>query len=168
MNAASIALYGASLLSQPSVSSGMGPDAQVLRAHVETVRSHLLESMSLRGLVEAAVEELEAARREASTENWDAYGARPVDERSYYAAIQFLTALPTTTPRPSVSIDPDGEVEVGWNISPRRVFTVSVGPTGRLAYAGLYGRNKTYGTEWLGAELPRPIIENLARVFGSW
>ena len=168
MNAASIALYGASLLFEPSVSSGVGPDAQVLRTHVETARSHLLESMSLRGLVEGAIEDLQAARQEASTDNWDGYGARRIDERSYFAAIQFLTALPTTTPKPCISIDPDGEVEVGWNISPRRVFTVSVGPNGRLAYAGLYGRNKTYGTEWLGAELPRPIIENLARVFRGW
>ncbi len=167
MTAHAIAWTGGSLLFPLPTSNGVSREARVLWDAVSTARSHLFESLSLRGVAEAALAKLEEVRRESASLNWDGYGGRPLDLRAYAEAVRFLAALPPTTPVPAVGADPDGEVEIGWNFGPRCVFSVSVGPTGRLTYAGLFGMSKSYGTEWLGAEIPRAILDNLARVFAA-
>ncbi|MGB7218158.1 MAG: hypothetical protein WBD07_05070 [Vicinamibacterales bacterium] len=102
-----------------------------------------------------------------ATANWDGYGARPLDRRAYLAALRFLQALPTTTPVPDVSVDPDGEVDVLWYISPTRTLSVSIGPAGRLTYAALFGDTRSYGTEWFVNEIPQAILLNLSLVIGA-
>ena len=63
-------------------------------------------------------------------------------------------------------MDPDGEIEFEWFRGPRWLFTVSVGRTGALSYAGLFGRNKTHGVEQLVEGLPEAIAQNLRRLLG--
>jgi len=167
MTALAATLKSGGLLSPLPSSSGVSTEARTLRDRVSDTRRHLCESLALRTLAEVALAELDEARGEAQSENWDGYAGRPLDPRAYAQAGRFLTALPTTTPIPAISSDPDGEVEVSWNRAPRWVFSVSIGPTGRLTYAGLFGNSRAYGTEWLGAEIPRPVLENVARLFAS-
>jgi hypothetical protein len=157
---------GGLLAPMPS-SAGVSTEAGVLCEHVSETRRHFFESVVLRTLAEEALAELDGARREARSENWDGYGGRPLDARAYRQAVRFLTQLPTTTPIPAISSDPDGEVEVSWNCGPRWVFSVSIGPNGRLTYAGLFGTSKVYGTEWMGAETPRPVLEGVGRLFAA-
>jgi hypothetical protein len=83
-----------------------------------------------------------------------------------YAA-KFIQALPTTVPVPDVSADPDGEVDLLWQMEPMRTISVSVGPNGRLTYAALIGTAQIYGTEWLSDEIPQPILDSLTRVLAS-
>jgi hypothetical protein len=162
-----MAWAGGSLVSPVPISNGVSREARMLWDEVSMARSHLFESLSLSGVAEAALAELEQVRGESSSANWDGYGGRPLDLRAYAEAVRFLTALPPTTPPPALGADPDGEVEISWNFGPRSVFSVSVGPTGRLTYAGLFGMSKSYGTEWLGSEIPRAILESMARVFAA-
>ena len=165
MTASAMCLAGIGLLCPIPVSHGVSPDAERLSEAVAEAWEQLFQSVSLVEIVTTALSELESLRQESAQANWDGYGANPLDIGAYEQAVRFLMALPTTTPAPSIGIDPDGEVELGWDSGPRRMFSVSVGPTGRLTYAGLFGMSRSYGTEWMDAEIPRPILQSVARVF---
>ena len=167
MTAHAMALADTSLLFPVPTSNGVSHEALVLWNEVSRARTHFFDSLSLRGVADAALGQMDEVRREAASANWDGYGGQPLDPRAYGHAVRFLTALPPTTPVPTVGADPDGEVEIGWSFGQRSVFSVSIGPSGRLTYAGLFGMSKSYGTEWLGAEIPRAILENLARAFAA-
>jgi hypothetical protein len=87
-----------------------------------------------------------------------------MDPAAYSFAKAFIRSLPTTAPTPDVGVDPDGEVSIDWDFGPRRILSVSVGPTGRLVYAALVGPNKVRGTEWLHEAVPEPILDVLSRL----
>lgn len=100
--------------------------------------------------------------------NWDGEGAAPVSRQCYNKASAFLASLPAGVPDPDIAADPDGEVSFTWSRGPLQIFSVSVAPTGRLSYAGLYGGNSAHGTEYLvGDALPAVVPKNLARLFSA-
>lgn len=146
-------------------SHGIGPDASMVAERIVQVCQHFWEALTLRHVAESASMELEEVASEATGPNWDGYGAQPIDRRAVQQAERFLSALPTTTPVPEISVDPDGEVAISWNLDSNWVFSVSVGPSGRLSYAGLFGTSKAYGTEWFFDEIPEAILDNIARLF---
>lgn len=146
-------------------SRGIGLDASRVAERIEQVCEHLWEALTLRHVAESASMELEEVVSEAAGPNWDGYGARAIDPRAVQEAERFLSALPTTTPVPEVSVDPDGEVSISWNLDSDWVFSVSIGPAGRLSYAGLFGTSKAYGTEWFFDEIPEAILDNITRLF---
>ncbi len=148
-------------------SQGIGPDANAVAERIERVCEHLWEAITLRHVAESTWIELADIAQQATVPNWDGYGARAIDVRAYVQAERFLSALPTTTPVPDVSVDPDGEVSVSWNLDSDWVFSVSIGPTGRLSYAGLFGTSKAYGTEWFLNEIPEAVLDGLTRLFKS-
>lgn len=157
-------LKGGGVLFPSIPSAGVSSDADELKAHIRDTWEGLASSIALRGAAEAAIEELWRAQEEASSPNWDGYGALPMNPQSFQQALIFLRALPTTTPAPRVSVDPDGEVDVLWHEAPTRTLSVSIGPKGRLTYAAMLGGAQSYGTEWLANEIPQPILSNLSRV----
>lgn len=146
-------------------SRGVGADASTVAHRIELVCEHFWEALTLRRVAESAWFQLVEVAQEAAVPNWDGYGARSIDPRTYLQAERFLCALPTTTPVPDISIDPDGEVSVSWNLDSNWLFSVSIGPTGRLSYAGLFGNSKTYGTEWFLHEIPEVVLDNITRLF---
>lgn len=109
---------------------------------------------------------LEAAYAEGSSDGWDGYGARAVSLGVKYRAEAFLDALPSGIPVPAIEPDPDGEISFEWYVGPRQVFSVSVGEGCEIAYAGLFGRNRTHGTEYFMDELPAAVMTNLRRLYG--
>lgn len=167
MSTLASALKSGGLLAPMTVSRGVGPDADTVKQRIGKVCDHMWESVTLRRVTEAAWVELADAASEAASRNWDGYGAKRVDPFAYHQAERFLAALPTTTPVPNVSVDRDGEVSVSWNIEPDWVFSVSIGATGRLSYAGLFGTSKAHGTEWFITEIPQAVLGCITRLFTS-
>lgn len=113
------------------------------------------------------IQQLDNLCSEATEENWDGEGALPVQHGAREKAIAFVRALPMGTPLPECSIDPDGEISLGWHGPNDYVFSVSVGRTGRLSYAGLFGNSDGYGTEWFTGTAPAEITVHLARLLSS-
>jgi len=140
---------------------------RTVRADAETLRDLFLATLD--SAVSVAFGErywdLDRACWEASTPNWDGYGANAVDPHAYRRAKAFLDALPMIIHSPEISVDPDGEVSFTWQRGPRRVFSVSLGGDGRLSWAALLGAASEYGTEFFVDELPTAIETNLARLF---
>jgi hypothetical protein len=140
----------------------VGPDAVVVRRQlVDAIDTKYSAAWSQRQW------DLEAACSEAADSNWDGYGAEPVDPQAYRIARRFLEILPSTTLDPQFAIDPDGEVSISWRGRAEQVFSVSVGPNGRLSYAGIVGPVNVYGTEFFLEEVPPTIQAAIARVFPS-
>ena len=150
---------------RPRGEQGVSDDAKKLIELFDDALA-FAHSVSLGERFRKAVSALREAFEEASSRGWDGYGGRAADPFSYIHALSYLRALPSTVPLPEAAVDPDGEIEFEWYRGPRWLFTVSVGRTGALSYAGLFGRNKTHGVEQLVEGLPEAVVQNLRRLFG--
>ena len=83
-------------------------------------------------------------------------------------AESFLRALPESIPIPEFAVEPGGDISLDWIASRDRVFSLSVGPTNRLAFAWLDGTNKGHGVESLdGGQIPKRIIEGISAIVGD-
>jgi hypothetical protein len=109
-------------------------------------------------------EELLKTFEECRQPNWDGYGAQSVREETYDLAHQFLTALPLSTPMPSIGAEPDGHITVEWYRSPQRTLSVSISPDGELHYAALLGAERICGTETFRARMPQVLSDLIARI----
>lgn len=144
---------------------GVSDDARLIYRTVKTVEDDYANTVTMSGRLQLASDALEDTIHECLTDDWDGYGARALQQGSLDDADRFLSLLPTTTRLPEVSVDPDGEVSLEWYLGPRRVFSVSVGTNGELVYAGLFGASKASGVESFQDEVPKTIVDNLARVY---
>lgn len=147
--------------------SGVSNEANKLCACFEEISYYNNESIILSGNHLKILNTLTKYLKEFADSNWDGYGAMPIDKGSYSKSISFSRALPKSLPLPELSIEPDGEVAFEWYNSNNRVFSVSIGSNGELAYAGLFGLNKMHGTEYFEEGLPKTILEGIQRVFSK-
>lgn len=113
----------------------------------------------LRSIIEAC--------RESSKDDWDGYGAKAISWKTCMNAAKFLQMLPSNFPSPEIDVEPNGGFLLEWHNNIKRIFSAIVESDNRITYAGLFGENKTYGTERFENELPKPILENLQRVFSQ-
>ncbi len=113
------------------------------------------------------IQQLDTLCQMAGEQNWDGEGAQPVQAGARKHAIMLVGALPTGTPVPACSIDPDGELSLSWQGLDDYVFSVSVSGTGRLSYAGLFGDSDCYGTAWLAETVPAEITTHLDRLLSA-
>lgn len=114
----------------------------------------------------AWIRSLDATCQEAAAENWDGEGGLPVQPGARQRAISLVTALARGRPLPEVSVDPDGEISLGWRVE-NNVLSVSVSGGGRLSYAGLFGASDVYGT-WTMDQLPPEITHHLDRLLSAF
>ncbi len=100
---------------------------------------------------------LAVAASEASTADWDGYGAKAVSASAISHAAELLDSLPTTVPPPDISIHPDGEVGFFWTRGKRLSVAVSISPTGLVSFASLHGHRRLHGSEYLVNGLPSSL-----------
>lgn len=147
-------------------SRGVGPEAnEIQRQEIRIEREAPGSGAKLR----AAVAAIAAAFVECSAPDWDGHGAAPANLASARHAVLLLREVLLVVPEaPEVSIDPDGETALEWYRGPRRVFSVSIGPSGGLTYAGIFGESKVHGVDpHVGEGLPREIRAGIQRVYTS-
>lgn len=149
------------------VDQALSLDAKTLRSVLRRLYSDFHTGIAVSFPQSRARASLDEVREEASLENWDGYGAKPIDLVSYANAVRFLDVIPKWAPAPEASVDPDGEVSFEWYVSRRHTLSVSVGRNRELSYAGLIGPNTVYGTAFLVDEIPPTILEILRRVYAS-
>jgi len=92
-------------------------------------------------------------------EDVDCAANATVGYETAWKALAFARLLPRGLPIPEVAPDPDGEIAFDWIGRSGNMFSVSIGPDGRISYAGRFGdKSKTHGTEQLSEILPREIL----------
>lgn len=145
-------------------SNAISPEAHGLR----DASSHLLRererSEALFGARNLALSALtEAAGRVIPDEEQE-----PVAEAAFENARQFIRSLPDDSPMPEIGVDPDGAISLTWWVSQRRVFSVSVGSSERLAYAWLDGSDKGHAVDRFRApSIPPRLLDNLRSITGN-
>lgn len=75
-------------------------------------------------------------------------------------AVKFLASIPSSAAVPIVSLDPDGEVAFDWEHEDD-IFSVSLGASGRLTYAGDIEGAKTKGSGFFGSTVPEPVLASI-------
>jgi hypothetical protein len=145
---------------------GFGPEVKALKRFYEEDIVSVLKKTEALGHMDEALQSLYEVFEECTKEGWDGYDALPITEEAYFAAIKLIKSLPVTAfPMPEVTPEPNGDVGLEWYRENRLVFVVSVSGKSEIVYAGLFGANKTHGTEYFGDSLPSIILENLKRLY---
>ncbi len=124
----------------------------------------LQRSSGMRAETQAALEELDRARSDASTVDWDGDGAPAMSLQSYAGAYQLLLSLPMVIRMPEVAPDPRGGVLLSWSEGGDRMFTISIDDHDQLHYAGIAGMATFRGAERAHGRLAEPVLEGLRRV----
>ena len=104
---------------------------------------------------ESVKQEVYDLMEEAGTENWDGEGAIALDVKTVEIAQKLVDEFPGHAIRPDIAATPHGEVDFDWIISREVMLTVSVCPSGEIAFSGLFQGARLNGREpWMGG-LPK-------------
>jgi hypothetical protein len=119
---------------------------------------------------------LSIIQRECSIPDWDEAGSAAVLPRTIrYAAmlVECLAAIvPSGTPAPHIVPERDGEISLSWHEDDDHIFSMSVGPHGKVNYAGQFGTEGAehgwqpirYDSRWALATSLERIARNIGRV----
>ena len=139
-----------------------GELATVERAE-RTGYSHALFSVR-----DATVSKLHKLAVDHSKQNWDGEGAAPIDVMAVVNASMFIQALPDSVPMPEIAAEPDGQISLDWMPSKSRVFSISVGKSGRLAYAWIDGADQGNAVARFDFRLvPQRVLEGITSIVSN-
>lgn len=145
--------------------TGISEDADLVEEIMNQVKNDFYRTFIFGERSNEISNEIEEIATEGGCDNWDGYGGKAIDHRSYLVAYDFFNTMPTTIPVPEVSLDPDGEISFEWFKDSDNIFSVSIGGDKMITYAGVFGINKVQGKECFSTLIPQPIIENLLRIY---
>ena len=100
---------------------------------------------------ESLKQEVCALLKQAGAENWDGEGALALAPETVDIAQKLIDEFPGCVARPDVAATPHGEVDFDWVIAQDMMLTVSIGPSGGIAFSGLFRGARLNGCEpWTG------------------
>lgn len=109
---------------------------------------------------------LEEIVARCSRPNWDGYGALPISSIAHARTVAFLDALPMFLPTPDIVPENDGEIAVEWDLGPERVFSVSIGESAYLHFAGSFGGGvERHGVEPFDGMVSQDILDYINRIW---
>ena len=146
--------------------SALSVEAHQVGCKTAEIYRHGEASFAVSGALVDARQQLAEVVQETMHSGWDGGTAPPVSAVAHERAVAFLQALPPGFPMPGFAAEPDdGALSLEWSGGHRRVFSVSVGKTSRLAYAGLDSTEKWHGVALFdGSTIPRLILESIRKV----
>ena len=140
-------------------------EAAVVRQNATKVVERAEQSVALFGVKSRALTALASTVSECSEENWDGYGALPVERRALELAVEIIRSIPDGLPMPEFAIEPDGSVSMDWMPTPRRTFTLSLGKNSRIPYAWVDGTDHGHGVVRLeDGRIPARLIGEIQSI----
>ena len=145
-----------------TVNTGSSPEAKKFELQTERVVAHFRDRASR----QRALQELhEVWSRQGST-NQNGNHVDTIARETYELSKRFLNCLPSEVCSPEVSADPDGEISLDWYEGPTKQLSVSIGPGGKMTYAGIFGQGiKAHGTEAFDDAIPATVFDGIRRVY---
>lgn len=147
-----------------SGSRAVSDDSKALQRSYEQGLDRLRETITLGQKLKDALVSLVAVSEEASVDNWDSYGAKPLAEAAISEAYRFLQMWPSSLSFPEVAAEPDGDIALEWIEGRRQMFSISFSGSSRITYAGVFGINEVHGTEYFGDVIPKVVLDSVRRV----
>jgi hypothetical protein len=126
-------------------SSAVSTEAQGVTEAASILIRYAEDSMALFGGKAVVISQLRVLADECSQPGWDGDDAFTIDPVALQNAENLVRALPDDIPMPECAPEPDGSISLDWIQSRHRLFSLSVGPTNRLAYAWIDGADKGHG-----------------------
>lgn len=156
--------FGA-LYSFARAGSAVSSEAQSVRRAMDSVVNSMERSQALFGDKASAISQIWTLANECAEDGWDGYDALPSNRLAVYHAVAFIRALPVGVPLPEFAPEPDGSISLDWIQSRNRLFSLSVGPSNRLAYAWLDGTDKGHAVARFDEEsIPPRILEGIKAI----
>ncbi len=119
--------------------SAVSDDALSLNRAVKGVIKSAEGSQALFGNKAAALSQLNLLACESEEQNWDGYGSSGMNPLARQNTENFVRALPDSIPIPEFGVEPDGSISLDWIKSKHLMFSLSIGPSDRIAFAWLDG-----------------------------
>ena len=157
-------------------SAAQHPDLELTQLYLEDIRRQLNPNFIQRFIADArlvaetfglpasspypAIEreswkrEVSSLLSEAGEANWDGEGALALDAETVEIAIELVDRFPLYTTRPDVAATPHGEVDFDWVVNREVMLTVSVCPSKKIVFAGLFFGARLSGSEPWSGDLP--------------
>lgn len=151
----------AALSSHVYAESAVSPEAAIVRDDAADVVDRLENSQALFSKKAEAMNALEELTDECSADGWDGDGTVALNSGAVSLTKDFVRALPDQVPMPEFAAEPDGSVSMDWMQARNRMFSISVGPTQRLAFAWLDGTDKGHGVAHFDGTCVPPLIMDL-------
>lgn len=76
--------------------------------------------------------------KDHSERDWDGYGAKPLNLKSYEFACAFIDAWPSDMRQPELSCHNDGDVSLYWQMGTYGQIFVGISDRGFLTYASFW------------------------------
>jgi hypothetical protein len=154
------ALYAAAQ-GGPAVS----PEAEEVRSRALEVVETAERSHALFGGKAEAISQIWELAADCALPGWNGEDAEPIDQFAAMNAADFIRALPDTVPLPEFAPEPDGSISLDWIQSRRRLFSLSVGRTNRLAVAWLDGADKGHAVaRFDGTKIPSRVLQGIESI----
>ncbi|MCF6314528.1 MAG: hypothetical protein L3J39_18915 [Verrucomicrobiales bacterium] len=111
----------------------------------------------------SALVELQDLLNEHSTKGWDGIEAPALSALTLETTKMFLAALPADIPDPDFAVEPDdGAISLEWYGGYRKIASVSISESRRLAYAALRGTDVSNGAYHFSDEqIPEPVLTGI-------
>jgi hypothetical protein len=140
--------------------SAMSLEAGVVRQAAMELVERAKDSRALFGIKSDALSNLFSFVRQVNSE-----GICSIDASTVKYAVEFLCALPNDIILPEFATDPDGGISFDWIQTRNQIFSISIGPSNRLAYAWTYGLDSGHGVaRFDGREVPAIVLAGIRSV----
>jgi len=103
-------------------------------------------SVVLQSPVDRLATDLAELVEECGAENWDGYGAAPLDKTAVSRGKKLLHLCPPDLPDPDIYAMPNGDLALDWDFDRRRTLSVTIAASPRLAWAVIHGDEEFGGT----------------------
>jgi len=113
----------------------------------------------------SALEELRGLWQRCQQPNWDGEAADAISPATYEVARRLLESLPSGSPLPAVTAEPDGHLNFEWYQAPRRMLSVSISSDGTLYWAALIGSEDPRGSCQFVDEFPQTLLYWIGPVY---
>ena len=97
--------------------------------------------------------------------DWDGEQAEAISIETFEVARRFIEAFPRHSPLPTITPEPDGQLNFEWYHSPRRLLTVSLSGSGMLFWAALISSEDPRGSCPFVDQFPKTLLYWISQVF---
>ena len=114
----------------------------------------------------ALVKTLRETWQRCQEPDWDGEGAEAISTETHEVALRLLESLPGDMPLPSITTEPDGQLNFEWYQAPRRLLSVSISSIGTVYWAALIGSEDPRGSCQFVDQFPQTLLYWIGQVYG--
>lgn len=97
--------------------------------------------------------------------NWDGDVAEAISMETHDVARRLLESLPSDMPLPTITAEPDGQLNFEWYQSPQQLLSASIGSDGTVFWAALIGSEDPRGSCQFVDQFPQTLLYWIGKIY---